>query len=157
MPMMVQQRTTAKMKLSIAIGIPVRIIQKMLATVLAVVPSSTTSFPNGAKVSLANLKHCFPSGIPIIVTHQRRPRNSQSSAFSAPPKIIHKIFPNVFKMNQSLSFSISIKMKDVYFGTLKRSSYILLNIKAAVFSRRLLNCSEFYGRSSSFSRLCHTP
>ena len=35
----------------------------------------TISFPNGQNARVANLKHCRPTGIPIIVIHHMHPPN----------------------------------------------------------------------------------
>ena len=93
---MVTQSKRPNAAFSIAIGSPVKMIQKMLATVLAAEPSSVISFPNGAKVSLANLKHCLPKGIPIIVIHHKSPAKAQLRLLTSPPQMIHKMFPRVF-------------------------------------------------------------
>ena len=56
-------------------------------------PPYLTSFPKGKKLSDANLKHCIPMGIPIMVMHQRQPARHQLRPLSAPPKINHNRFP----------------------------------------------------------------
>ena len=53
--------------------------------------------PKGAADILANLKHCLPTGIPIIVIDQRIPITIQENQLINPPNTNHTIFPNVFK------------------------------------------------------------
>ncbi len=48
-------------------------------------PPYRTSFPNGKKLSAANLKHCIPTGMPIIVIHQRQPVSVQLRPLMKPP------------------------------------------------------------------------
>lgn len=52
------------------------------------------SFPKGKKDSMANLKHCIPSGNPIMVIHNNRPDNIYARPLRKPPKMNHRIFPN---------------------------------------------------------------
>lgn len=47
-----------------------------------------TSAPKGISDSLANLKHCFPNGIPIIMIHHNIPAMTKPMHKSIPPKII---------------------------------------------------------------------
>ena len=47
-----------------------------------------TFAPNGAKESFANLKHCLPKGIPIIVMHQSAPITANAIPWKRPPKIM---------------------------------------------------------------------
>ena len=53
--------------------------------------------PKGAADILANLKHCLPTGIPIIVIDQRIPITIHETQLINPPKTNHIIFPNNFK------------------------------------------------------------
>ena len=53
--------------------------------------------PKGAADILANLKHCLPTGIPIIVIDQRIPITIQENQLINPPNTNQTIFPNVFK------------------------------------------------------------
>lgn len=55
----------------------------------------TTSFPKGQNARVANLKHCKPTGIPIIVIHQMHPAKTHASPPSKPPNINQRIFPKV--------------------------------------------------------------
>lgn len=55
-----------------------------------------TSLPNGQKASDANLKHCMPTGIPMIVTHHKHPAMIQDRPPRIPPNMNQRIFPNVF-------------------------------------------------------------
>ena len=55
----------------------------------------TISFPNGQNANVANLKHCRPTGIPIIVIHHMHPAKIHASPPNMPPNINHRIFPKV--------------------------------------------------------------
>ena len=93
MPIMVIQRSTPQERCSTARGMPVVIIQIIFKIREPVPPPKSTSFPNGKKESPANLKHCIPTGIPIIVIHHNTPANSQLRPPSSPPQKNHRIFP----------------------------------------------------------------
>lgn len=54
------------------------------------------SLPNGANDNLANLKHCTPTGIPMIVIQQMIPAKPHAKNDKNPPKINHKMFNNKF-------------------------------------------------------------
>lgn len=56
-----------------------------------------TVLPNGANVIVANLKHCLPKGIPMIVMHKITPNKNHKIAVIIPPVIIHIILPNTLK------------------------------------------------------------
>ena len=62
----------------------------------------TTSFPNGQIIKPANLKHCLPIGIPIIVIHQNTPTRNQLTPNISPAKINHNILPNVLIITHPL-------------------------------------------------------
>ena len=53
----------------------------------------TISFPNGQNANVANLKHCRPTGIPIIVIHHMHPAKTHVSLPSYPPNINQRILP----------------------------------------------------------------
>ena len=55
----------------------------------------TISFPNGQNANVANLKHCRPTGIPIIVIHHMHPAKTHASPPSNPPNINQRILPIV--------------------------------------------------------------
>ena len=81
---------------SIAIGIPKKIIQMMLANRDGTPPPYSISFPKGAKARLANLKHCSPTGIPTMVTHHSSPTSVQPSPIQSPPNKNHTRLPKNF-------------------------------------------------------------
>ena len=81
-------------KFSIAIGNPQKISQITFAKNEGAPPPYSISFPNGAKAKEANLKHCNPRGIPIIVMQHKTPAIIQESPLKKPPKI--KILINLF-------------------------------------------------------------
>lgn len=80
---------------AIAIGIPVKSNQNIFAIRLIAPPPYVTSLPNGKNASPANLKHCKPIGIPMIVIHQPIPAITHESPAAKPPNINHKIFPSI--------------------------------------------------------------
>lgn len=88
----------------------------------------TTSLPNGQNASDANLKHCTPTGMPMIVTHHRQPARIQAKPPIMPPNINHKIFPNVFIIIIRLSecFCIVIFVYGFRIEQIPKSSYKLL-------------------------------
>lgn len=92
---------------AIAIGIPVKSSQNIFAIRLIAPPPYVTSLPNGKNASPANLKHCKPIGIPMIVIHQPIPAITHESPAAKPPNINHKIFPSI-PMSSPLVFSFSV-------------------------------------------------
>lgn len=54
--------------------------------------------PKGAADIFANLKHCLPTGIPMIVIDQRIPITIHENQLINPPKTNHIIFPNNLKV-----------------------------------------------------------
>lgn len=65
--------------------------------------SYTISFPKGQNARDANLKHCSPTGIPIIVIHHMHPAKIHASPPNTPPNINQRIFPNVLITASPLS------------------------------------------------------
>ena len=61
----------------------------------------TISFPNGQNARVANLKHCRPTGIPIIVIHHMHPAKIHASPPSNPPNINQRILPIVLMTTPS--------------------------------------------------------
>ena len=55
-----------------------------------------TDAPNGISASLANLKHCFPNGIPMIVMNTPMLDTKYSRAMKYPPNRTQIIFPRIF-------------------------------------------------------------
>jgi hypothetical protein len=92
-PIIVIQQRAPKMADSIARGIPVITIQNILSIREPAPPPYTTSLPKGKKHRPANLKHCIPIGIPIMVIHHNKLARSQVKPLINPPNINHKIFP----------------------------------------------------------------
>ena len=80
---------------AIAIGIPVKSSQNIFAMRLIAPPPYVTSLPNGKNASPANLKHCKPIGIPMIIMHQPIPAIIHERPAAKPPNINHKIFPSM--------------------------------------------------------------
>ena len=91
--MIVMQRITPITADSIANGIPDTSNQIIFSNSDPAPPPYTTSLPKGKKLIPANLKHCIPTGIPIIVIHHKQPTKAQLSPPTKPPNINHKILP----------------------------------------------------------------
>lgn len=108
--MIVRQSNKPLIQCPIANGSPLIISQIMFTTKDTPLSLYTTRFLNGQKLNPANLKHCKPIGIPIIVIHQITPANSQDKPPKKPPKINHKILPSVFILVPLLS---SLKIMHV--------------------------------------------
>lgn len=106
-PMIVMHQRTPQRKFPIASTRPPKIIQSTFSRNEPAPPSYFTSFPKGFRDRLASLKHCSPTGMPMIVIHQRTPVISQPRALKSPPKMIHKIFPiNLMIQFSFLSYSM---------------------------------------------------
>jgi transcriptional regulator CtsR len=86
---------TAAAFLSNAIHQPKNTIQIRLAMKDIAPPPNSISFLNGKNDMDANLKHCFPQGIPMIVMQQTSPANHQDSPLRNPPNMNQRILPNV--------------------------------------------------------------
>ena len=67
MPIMVMQKSNPLSANPKAIGKPVTISHRIFIKMEAAPPPYTTSLPKGIKERLANLKHCRPMGMPIMV------------------------------------------------------------------------------------------
>lgn len=93
--MIVMHRIHPQTTSAIAIGIPVKSSQNIFAIRLIAPPPYVTSLPNGKNASPANLKHCKPIGIPMIVIHHPIPAITHESPAAKPPNINHKIFPSI--------------------------------------------------------------
>ena len=92
-PIIVQHKITPMNAFPTAMGIPDIISQIIFASRLTAPPPYMTSFPNGQKDSPANLKHCNPIGIPMIVIHHMQPAAIHASPLRNPPQINHNTFP----------------------------------------------------------------
>lgn len=92
-----------RMQYPIAISRPKKMIQIRLTRKEKPPPPYTTSFPNGKKARLANLKHCRPTGMPMMVMHQRQPASTQASPPINPPNRNQRIFPIVDIVVTSIS------------------------------------------------------
>ena len=94
-PRIVMHQRQPRMQYPIAISRPKKMIQIRLTRKEKPPPPYTTSFPNGKKARLANLKHCRPTGMPMMVMHQRQPASTQASPPINPPNRNQRIFPIV--------------------------------------------------------------
>lgn len=92
-PIMVQHSKMPFNRAVSASGMPLKIIQKRLAIKEIVLPPYCTSLPKGQKAREANLKHCRPMGIPMMVMHQRTPARTQERPCHNPQHRNQMIFP----------------------------------------------------------------
>ena len=105
-PMIVMQKTTPTIAASIASGTPEITIQRRFRIIEPAPPPYRTSFPKGNRQSFANLKHCTPQGIPIMVMHQRIPASAQLIHMIRPATINQIKFPINFII---ASFNCAVK------------------------------------------------
>ena len=96
MPMMVKQNKRPHAALAIAISNPPKRSHRIFKRRETVFVPGITSFPKGKKATADSLKHCKPTGIPMIVQHHSKPIKSQPNPIKNPPKRNHIIFPNTF-------------------------------------------------------------
>lgn len=92
-PIMVIQNNNPNVKCSIASTAPENNIQRIFTIREPTPPRYSTSFPNGKKDSVANLKHCTPIGIPIMVMHQSIPATHHDRPDINPPNKNQIMFP----------------------------------------------------------------
>ena len=119
-----KQQTNPRKIASIASVQPVDEIQRIFSRNEVILPQYTISFLNGEKHSLEILKHCFPIGIPTIVTHQNKPDNNHSPPVIAPPLRNQIKFPN--------TMNLPLKNRPAEHLAFSRSAYTRL----AIFSLR---------------------
>jgi hypothetical protein len=93
---------------SIARGIPVISNQIIFIKKEPAPPPYSTSFPKGKKHSPANLKHCIPIGIPIMVIHHKHPAISQLSPVKKPPHINQMALPKHPIINPPIKFNYKV-------------------------------------------------
>ena len=70
------------------------------------------SDPKGISANWANLKHCFPKGIPIIVIQKRMPFRNATIANSSPPNKIQRILSKTEAVFPWYSISFPNGKKD---------------------------------------------
>lgn len=92
-PTIVMHRRRPNIADSMARGIPATNNQMIFKSKEPAPPPYTTSFPKGKKHRPANLKHCVPMGIPIMVIQNNTPTRSQLNPLINPPHINHIILP----------------------------------------------------------------
>jgi hypothetical protein len=93
MPITVQHKIIPFTAAHTASGTPLKINHNIFATSDGAPPPYRTSFPNGANAREANLKHCRPMGMPIIVMLHSIPAKHHANACQKPPHIIQMILP----------------------------------------------------------------
>ena len=80
-------------------------------------PPNRTSLPKGQNRSLANLKHCTPQGMPIMVMHQSSPASTQPRPSQSPANINHNALPTkriCVTVLSYISYAISYHYCAVY-------------------------------------------
>ena len=97
-PTMVTHKSAPMIRWPRAIHIPKKISQITFTRKDTVPPPYSTSRPKGHRDSDANLKHCSPYGMPIMVMHQISPEKHQQIALRSPPKISHNMLPMVLML-----------------------------------------------------------
>lgn len=95
-PTIVMHQRQPNSRFAIAISSPKKQTHMMSTRNENVLPSYTISLPNGQNANSANLKHCTPIGIPIIVMQNMHPARHHASPPSRPPNKNQSMFPNVF-------------------------------------------------------------
>lgn len=125
----------------IAIGMPEIRIQNMFAIRLMVPPPYTTSLPNGQNASPANLKHCTPIGIPIMVMHHKQPAIIHANPLNKPPNINHNMFPNNFILPILISHRYFFSMNHFMLDILSKHSiyYNICYVNNLVFFYDIIN------------------
>ena len=96
-PTMVKQKIIPKDTSSITITKPPNTSQTRLIKSDEPLLLNSISLPKGAAAIVANLKHWFPMGSPIIVIDHKTPSTIQVIQMMNPPIINQTIFPNNFK------------------------------------------------------------
>ena len=95
-PTIVMHQRQPNSRFAIAISSPKKQTHMMSTRNENVLPSYTISLANGQNANSANLKHCTPIGIPIIVMQNMHPARHHASPPSSPPYTKIIMFPNVF-------------------------------------------------------------
>lgn len=85
-PIIVMHSRQPEITFPTAIGIPQKISQIMLAISETVPPPYAISLPKGQNPIEANLKHCRPNGIPMIVQQHKIPEMIHPKPQKKPPK-----------------------------------------------------------------------
>lgn len=86
MPTIVQHKLTPIVVSASANGKPVKQIHKRFIKKFPVPPTGLKTYlPNGNKQRVPILKHCFPTGIPMIVIVQNIPARYQDNPINPPP------------------------------------------------------------------------
>lgn len=117
------KETLANLKNCIPKGIPIMVIHHKIPNRQDVTPNSQpnnniqimfskklpapfekiTSLPKGQMIKEANLKHCIPTGIAIIVQQQSTLLTAHKKDRNSPPKTSHKIFPSILTVHHRFS------------------------------------------------------
>ena len=92
-PMIVMHHRQPNAILPRAIAHPKHTIQIRFTKKENVPVPYSISFPKGQNASDANLKHCTPTGIPMIVMHQTQPTMIHARPPNSPPNKNQRILP----------------------------------------------------------------
>ena len=134
---------------------PNKIIQITFA--IGCLPKSVlTSVPKGQMQSLANLKHCKPKGIPIMVIQNISPTKKYPIAENSPVNINHKMFPIVFIFSSffSVYHIIESRFCQCFFNAvlpyLILRNFLWLNLLTFCFLSGIFNSNKgFYVRQKA--------
>ena len=118
MPMMVMHNKNPKKICDTAAHKPPVKIQIILPIICKQPPllfAYTTLLPNGHKINVANLKHCKPNGIPMIVKHKINPPHKYAKAEINPPKTNQIILPIkfilLFVLNKDMLYKCATQLQ----------------------------------------------
>lgn len=98
MPIMVTHHSSPKVQDVIASSQPKINTQRIFSKKLPTLLEKSTSLPKGQNINEANLKHCIPTGMAIIVQQHIMPTIPHNAERINPPNTNHNILPNVFML-----------------------------------------------------------
>ena len=121
MPMIVMQNRTPISADSTAMGMPLKINQKILQMMETTPPPYSTSLPNGKNASFANLKHCLPIGMPTMVIHHSTPESTQPRPIHSPPNKNQRTLPRQPIPAAPLSKTAHVKIRQALVSFYEKS------------------------------------
>ena len=130
MPTMVMQNNKPKNKWVKAIQKPPQTNQRMFIIVdkQPVLDEVSVIFtPNGAKPTIANLKHWIPKGIPTMVRQRIKPPRMYSKKIKMPPKMTQIMLPKKFILFLGLRLSLIANVTISYTHLTFYVQYFSLN------------------------------
>lgn len=115
MPIMVIHHSSPNTQDVIASSQPKINTQRIFSKKLPMLLEKSTSLPKGQNINEANLKHCIPTGMAMIVQHQITPTIPHNTERINPPNTNHNILPNVFMLLlQSVIFVAYISISSSF-------------------------------------------